>query len=57
MHSAHPMGQSAGELNMTTSDNDMKTARATYAGFLGMIKVAMPIIALIAVLVIYLLSH
>ena len=39
------------------SGNDIKAARATYEGFIGLIKVSIPVLALITALVIYLLSH
>jgi hypothetical protein len=39
------------------SGNDMKAARATYEGFIQMVKVATPIIAVIAATVVYLLAH
>ncbi len=38
------------------SANDMKKARKTYSGFIGGIKWATPIIALIALVVIILIS-
>lgn len=39
------------------SGNEMKAAQATYDSFIGVIKVATPIIAVIAAVVIYLLAH
>ncbi len=45
-----------GETTMA-SGNDMKAARSTYESFVGVVKVATPIIAVIAVIVIFLLSH
>ncbi len=39
------------------SGNDMKAANATYDSFIGMIKVATPIILVITVVVVYLLAH
>ncbi|MBX9885428.1 MAG: aa3-type cytochrome c oxidase subunit IV [Novosphingobium sp.] len=36
--------------------NNMKAATATYEGFVGMIKVATPVIALIVIFVIYLIA-
>lgn len=39
------------------SGNDIKAARATYEGFIGLIKVSIPVLALITALVIYLLTH
>ena len=38
-----------------SSANDMKAAQATYDGFIGMIKVAVPVIAVITAFVVYLL--
>ena len=38
-----------------SSANDMKAAQATYDSFIGLIKVAVPVIALIAALVVYLI--
>ena len=38
-----------------SSANDMKAAEATYNGFIGLIKVAVPVIALIAAFVVYLI--
>lgn len=37
------------------SANDMKAARATYEGFIGLIKISVPVIALIVALVVYLI--
>ena len=37
--------------------NDIKAAQSTYAGFIGVIKVATPIIIVIAAVVVYLLAH
>ncbi|MDP9056763.1 MAG: aa3-type cytochrome c oxidase subunit IV [Pseudomonadota bacterium] len=39
------------------SGNDMKAAQSTYDSFIGVVKVATPVIALIAATVIYLLAH
>ncbi len=39
------------------SGNDIKAAQQTYEGFIHTIKLATPVIALIAVVVVYLLSH
>ncbi len=39
------------------SGNDMKAANATYESFIGVIKVATPVIAIIAAIVVYLLAH
>ncbi|WP_292927468.1 aa3-type cytochrome c oxidase subunit IV [Novosphingobium sp. PASSN1] len=41
---------------MGASNNNMKAATATYEGFVGMIKVATPVIALIVAFVIYLIA-
>jgi tRNA threonylcarbamoyladenosine modification (KEOPS) complex Pcc1 subunit len=38
-----------------TSANDIKAARATYEGFIGLIKIAIPVIAVIVAFVIYLI--
>ena len=38
------------------ASNDMDAARRTYSGFLGLIKWAMPIIAVIVFVVLYLIS-
>ncbi len=40
-----------------TSGNDMKAATATYESFIGVIKWATPVIAVIAAVVVYLLAH
>ncbi len=37
------------------SANDIKAARATYEGFVNLIKVAVPVIAVIVLFVIYLI--
>ena len=37
------------------SANDMKAARATYEGFIGLIKISVPVIAVIVALVVYLI--
>lgn len=37
------------------SANDMKAARATYEGFIGLIKISVPVIAVIVAFVIYLI--
>jgi hypothetical protein len=37
------------------SVHDIKTARATYEGFVGLIKVAVPVIAVIVAFVVYLI--
>jgi hypothetical protein len=42
--------------NDMSSANDMKAAEATYHSFIGLIKVAVPIIAIIAVIVVKLIS-
>lgn len=39
-----------------TSANDLKAARETYEGFLSLIKVAVPVIALIAAFVILIIQ-
>ncbi len=39
------------------SGNDMKAAQSTYDSFIGVIKWATPLIALIAAVVVYLLAH
>jgi hypothetical protein len=39
------------------SGNDMKAANATYESFIGVIKWATPVIAIIAAVVVYLLAH
>jgi tRNA threonylcarbamoyladenosine modification (KEOPS) complex Pcc1 subunit len=39
-----------------TSANDMKAARETYEGFLSLIKVAVPVIALIVAFVILIIQ-
>ncbi len=39
-----------------TSGNDMKAAESTYAGFIGLIKVAAPVVAIITAVVIILIS-
>ena len=39
-----------------TSDNDIKTARETYSGFISMVKWSIPPIVLIVVFVVYLLK-
>lgn len=36
--------------------NNMKAATATYEGFVGMIKVAVPVISVIVLFVIYLIA-
>ena len=36
--------------------NSMKSATATYEGFVGMIKVAVPVISVIVLFVIYLIA-
>jgi hypothetical protein len=38
------------------SGNDMKAAEKTYTGFIGLIKVAIPIIAVIVIVVVLLIS-
>ena len=42
--------------NDMSSANDIKAATATYNSFIGLIKVAVPIIAIIAVVVVKLIS-
>ncbi len=42
---------------MTMAGNDMKAANSTYEGFIHTIKLATPVIGLIAVIVVYLLAH
>jgi len=37
------------------SAHDIKTARATYEGFVGLIKVSVPVIAVIVAFVVYLI--
>ena len=37
------------------SVHDLKTARATYDGFIGLVKVAVPVIAVLVAFVIYLI--
>jgi tRNA threonylcarbamoyladenosine modification (KEOPS) complex Pcc1 subunit len=37
------------------SANDMKAARATYDGFIGLIKVSVPVILLITAFVVFLI--
>ena len=39
------------------SGQDMQAARATYEGFVSLIKIATPVVILIAATVIFLLSH
>lgn len=39
------------------SANHMKAARATYEGFMTLIKVSVPVIFVIVALVIFLLTH
>jgi len=39
------------------SANDMKAARETYAGFINAVKFSTPAIALVAALVVYLISR
>lgn len=39
------------------SGMDMKAARSTYDGFIGLLKWSVPAIGAIAALVVYLLSH
>ncbi|GHC82061.1 aa3-type cytochrome c oxidase subunit IV [Novosphingobium pokkalii] len=39
-----------------TSANDMKAARETYEGFLSLIKVAVPVIALIVAFVVLIIQ-
>jgi hypothetical protein len=38
------------------SDNDLKAAESTYSGFIGLIKVAVPVIAIITAIVILMIS-
>ncbi len=38
------------------ADNDMKAAETTYSGFIGLIKVAVPVIAVITAIVILMIS-
>lgn len=45
----------AGTGDCMNSANDMKAAEATYNGFIGLIKKAVPVIALIAAFVVYLI--
>lgn len=37
------------------SANDMKAARATYEGFIGLIKISVPVIAVIVAFVVFLI--
>ncbi|MDE2301071.1 MAG: aa3-type cytochrome c oxidase subunit IV [Sphingomonadales bacterium] len=39
------------------SEMDMKAARSTYEGFIGLIKFAAPVIALVVILVLYLITR
>ena len=39
-----------------SSANDMKAAKATYDGFIGLIKVSVPVIILIAAVVVVLIA-
>jgi len=39
------------------SSNDMKAAQSTYESFVGVVKVATPVIAVIAAIVVFLLAH
>jgi tRNA threonylcarbamoyladenosine modification (KEOPS) complex Pcc1 subunit len=39
-----------------SSANDLKAAKATYDSFIGLIKVAVPIIAIITIVVVKLIS-
>ncbi len=39
------------------SANDMKAAEKTYGSFIGLLKVAVPVIAVIATVVIFLISN
>ena len=39
------------------SGNNMKAHKATYDGFISMVKYSTPVVVLIAALVIYLLTH
>lgn len=39
------------------SGHDMKAAQATYEGFLTMFKLGTPVVAAIAALVVFLLTH
>jgi hypothetical protein len=39
-----------------TSGNDMKAAESTYEGFIGLIKVAAPVVAIITAIVVILIS-
>lgn len=39
------------------SGNDMKAAQETYSGFIGAVKWATPLIALLAAFVVYLLAR
>lgn len=40
-----------------SSANDIKAAKATYDSFIGLIKVAVPVLALITALVIWLITR
>lgn len=40
-----------------SSANDMKAAQATYDSFIGLIKVAIPVLAVITALVIWLITR
>lgn len=40
----------------STAGNNMKAATATYEGFVGMIKVAVPVISVIVLFVMYLIA-
>ena len=51
---ALPTGLNIKGYNMASA-NDMKAAQATYQGFVGMIKYAVPVIVVLVAFVIYLI--